>query len=110
MAAGSRLMIAEAERPFPVRIRLAHPHGGLGPRLNRMHAWLDENCGADGWAITPSGTRGVINDAVAIYFLDAAIANASSRAGAPDARPTPPTSFSWWRAEDARTATQDKTS
>jgi hypothetical protein len=42
-------MITEAERRFPV---------------------LDENCGADGWAMTPSGLRGVINDAVAIYFLD----------------------------------------
>ena len=41
-----------------------------------MHAWLDENCGADGWAMTPAGLRGVINDAVAIYFLDAALAAA----------------------------------
>jgi hypothetical protein len=36
-----------------------------------MHAWLDANCGADGWAMTPAGRRGVVNDAVAIYFLDA---------------------------------------
>ena len=41
-----------------------------------MTAWLDENCGADGWAITPSGTRGVLNDAVSIYFPDAALAGA----------------------------------
>jgi DNA topoisomerase IB-like protein len=34
-----------------------------------MTDWLDENCGADGWAMTPSGTRGVFNDAVWIYFL-----------------------------------------
>ena len=51
-------------------IKLALPVGGLGERLNQMHAWLDENCGADGWAMTPSGLRGVIDDAVAIYFLD----------------------------------------
>jgi hypothetical protein len=70
MAASSRLMITEAERRFPVRIKLALPSGGLGERLDQMHAWLDENCGADGWAMTPSGLRGVINDAVAIYFLD----------------------------------------
>jgi hypothetical protein len=70
MAASSRLMITEAERRFPVRIKLAPPAGGLGKRLDQMHAWLDENCGADGWAMTPSGLRGVINDAVAIYFLD----------------------------------------
>jgi hypothetical protein len=41
-----------------------------------MHAWLDENCGADGRAMTPAGLRGVINDAVAIYFLDATLAAA----------------------------------
>ena len=63
-------MITEAERRFPVRIKLALPSGGLGERLDQMHAWLDENCGANGWAMTPSGLRGVVNDAVAIYFLD----------------------------------------
>jgi len=41
-----------------------------------MTAWLDENCGADGWAMTPSGMRGVLNDAVSIYFLDPTLASA----------------------------------
>jgi hypothetical protein len=41
-----------------------------------MTAWLDENCGADGWAMTPSGTRGVLNDVISIYFPDAALAGA----------------------------------
>jgi hypothetical protein len=41
-----------------------------------MIAWLDENCGVDGWAMTPSGTRGVLNDAVSIYFPDPALASA----------------------------------
>ena len=41
-----------------------------------MTGWLDENCGVDGWAITPSGTRGVLNDALAIYFCNATIAGA----------------------------------
>ena len=27
--------------------------------------------GANGWTMTPAGLRGVVNDAVAIYFLDA---------------------------------------
>jgi hypothetical protein len=31
-----------------------------------MHAWLDENCSAYGWAMTPAGLRGVVNDALAI--------------------------------------------
>ena len=75
MAASSHLMITEAERRFPVRVRIGIPIGGLGERLNRMQAWLDENCGASGWAMTPSGMRGVINDALAVYFLDPTIAS-----------------------------------
>ena len=74
MAASSRLMIGEAERRFPVRIRIAVPPGGLGARLDRIKLWLDDNCGADGWAMTPSGLRGVLNDAVSVYFHDAAVA------------------------------------
>ncbi len=69
-------MITMAERRFPVRIRIAVPPGGLGQRYARMTAWLDENCGADGWAMTPSGMRGVLNDAVSIYFADATLASA----------------------------------
>ena len=68
MAASSKLMMTEAEHRFPVRIRVAQPPGGFGVRLPEMHAWLDANCGADGWTITPAGLRGVVNDAVAIYF------------------------------------------
>jgi hypothetical protein len=44
----------EADRRFPVRIRVGVPAGGLGERLNQMHAWLDENCGAAGWALASS--------------------------------------------------------
>lgn len=75
MAASSKLMITEAERRFPVRVRVATPPTGFGERLNRMHAWLDDNCGADGWSMTPAG-RGVINDAIAVYFRDATLAAA----------------------------------
>jgi hypothetical protein len=41
-----------------------------------MHRWLDANCGADRSAMTPSGARGVVNDALAIYFSDATLAGA----------------------------------
>jgi hypothetical protein len=41
-----------------------------------VRAWLDGNCGADGWALTPSGMRGVLNDALSIYFLDPTLASA----------------------------------
>jgi len=70
------LIITTAERTFPVRIRIAVPSEGLGRRHAQITAWLDENCGSDGWAMTPSGMRGVLNDAVSIYFADATLASA----------------------------------
>jgi hypothetical protein len=68
--------VREAERRFPVRIRIAVPPEGLGSRLNQIFAWLDANCGADGWTSAPSSTRGIVNDALAIYFADVTLANA----------------------------------
>ena len=62
MAASSRLMIGEAERRFPVRIRIGVPPRGFGSRLDELQAWLDDNCGTERWAMTPSGLRGVVND------------------------------------------------
>src|SRR5437899_10706070 len=76
MPGNPREMITTAERRFPVRIRIGVPPGGFGLRTTQMTTWLDENCGADGWAMTPSGMRGVLNDAVSIYFPDAALAGA----------------------------------
>jgi hypothetical protein len=71
MPGNPREIITLAERRFPVRIRIGVPPEGLGRRHTQITAWLDENCGADGWAMTPSGTRGVLNDALSIYFGDA---------------------------------------
>ena len=76
MAGNPRDMITLADRRFPVRIRIGVPPGGFGQRYAQITARLDENCGADGWAMTPSGMRGVLNDAVSIYFLDATLASA----------------------------------
>jgi hypothetical protein len=76
MPGNPREMITVAERRFPVRIRIGVPPGGLRQRYSEMTAWLDQNCGADGWAITPSGVRGVLNDAISIYFADATLASA----------------------------------
>jgi hypothetical protein len=75
MPGNPRELITGAERRFPVRIRIAVPEG-LGRQHARMTAWLDENCGSDRWAMTASGVRGVLNDAVSIYFPDAALASA----------------------------------
>ena len=69
-------MITAAERRFPVRIRIAVPPNGLGQRHTQITSWLDENCGANAWAMTPSGTRGVLNDALSMYFADATLASA----------------------------------
>jgi hypothetical protein len=73
---GTQQAAREAERRFAVRIRIAVPAAGFGERLDQMQGWLDQNTGADGWALTPSGIRGVVNDAVAIYFADVTIAGA----------------------------------
>ena len=62
--------------PRAVRIRIGVPPGGLGQRHSEMTAWLDANCGANGWAITPSGVRGVLNDAISVYFAEATLASA----------------------------------
>ena len=59
-----------------MRIRIGVPADGLGRRHTQITAWLDENCGSDRWAMTPSGMRGVLNDAVSIYFADATLASA----------------------------------
>jgi len=66
----------DAERILPVRIRIAVPPEGLGSQLDQMIAWLDVNCRAGFWALAPSGTEGVVNNALAIYFLNAELARA----------------------------------
>jgi hypothetical protein len=66
----------DAERILPVRIRIAVPADGLGSQLDQMIAWLDANCGPGFWAMAPSGLSGVVNDALAIYFLDAELSRA----------------------------------
>jgi hypothetical protein len=71
-----RGIITMAERRFLVRIRIAIPPGGLGQRHTDITAWLDQNCAAYAWAMTPSGVRGMLNDAVSIYFPDATLASA----------------------------------
>ena len=68
--------LQDAELRFPVRIRIGIPPEGFGDRLDQMNAWLGANCGADGWTSVPASTSGVVNDALAICFADAALASA----------------------------------
>jgi hypothetical protein len=67
MPGNPRGMITTAERTFPLRIRIAILPGGLGRRHAQMTAWPDDNCGADGWAMTPSVMRGVLNAAGGVF-------------------------------------------
>ena len=94
MPGNPREMITAAERLFPVRIRIGVPPGGLGQWYSQITDWLDENCGADGWAVTPAGIRGVLNDAISIYFADAKLASAFAARCASDPRWRPPGAYS----------------
>src|SRR5438105_15059260 len=63
-------IIRHDEGRSAVRIRIAVPAEGFGSQLDQMIAWLDANCGPDSWSMAPSGTTGVLNDSLAIYFRD----------------------------------------
>ena len=52
------------------RVLVAVPPSGFGPQLGIMQAWLDATCGPTGWASAPAGTGGIVNNAVAFYFVD----------------------------------------
>jgi hypothetical protein len=67
MPGDPRAITAEAETRFPIRIAIKVPPDGFGQRYAPMCQWLDENCGVGGWSIAPAGTRGTLNDAVAVY-------------------------------------------
>jgi len=62
-----RQIVAEAERQFPIRIIIKMPEAGIGARYTGITDWLDENCGMGNWSLCPAGTRGILNDAVAVY-------------------------------------------
>jgi hypothetical protein len=72
----TRQVTHQVDGPFAIRIQIAVPPHGFGSQLGQMIAWLDANCGAGSWAIAPSGTSGVVNDALALYFRDPAHARA----------------------------------
>lgn len=65
----------EAERYFPIRVRVAVPTGGFGEQLNVMHGWLNIHAGRGNFAI-----HGAANDlgvdAAFFYFVDISVAKA----------------------------------
>jgi len=62
-----------ADRYFPVRVRVAVPTLGFGVELGRMHTWLDEHAGPDGY-FNGSQTRPGTKDAALFYFIDPRVA------------------------------------
>jgi hypothetical protein len=62
-----------ADRYFPVRLRVALPQLGFGEKLNRMHSWLDQRAGPDGY-FNGSQTQPGMKDAALFYFMDAKLA------------------------------------
>lgn len=64
-AAGYTEMV---ERQYPIRIKLVIPAGGLGSRLDRIHDWLNQTCGADGWVIVAVGDGK--DRMMALYLVD----------------------------------------
>src|ERR1700730_9390206 len=66
----------QTERRFPVRVRVARPRGGVGRKIEIIPPGPREPCGAEGGGMAPAGLVGVLNDAIAFYFDDAAFAHA----------------------------------
>ncbi len=62
-----------ADRYFPVRVRVAVPPLGFGAQLDRMHAWLDQHAGPDGY-FNGSQTQPGMKDAALYYFMDPKVA------------------------------------
>ena len=59
---------AEADRRFPVRIKIAIPSTGLGTLLVEMEMWLDRELGREGHGKSPATAIGT--DATAYHFQD----------------------------------------
>ena len=54
-------------RHLPSRLLIARPSAG---QLATMRAWLDENFGPAAWTSAAAGLGGIVNDAVAFYFIE----------------------------------------
>lgn len=63
------------ERRFPVRLRVAVPHDGVGQRLDEMHAWLNQHVGRGNYAAHGFHRPGV-REACLWYFLEVEVAHA----------------------------------
>ncbi len=73
MTAASRKTEGDRSPTWRWRVVVALPPPA---QFGVMCAWLDEICGPAGWAAAPTGTSGVVNDALAFYFADSLAARA----------------------------------
>ena len=66
--ASSGFMIAEAGRRFlRVSVSVTRPIASI-PRLDRIKAWLNGNCGANGWAMKKAALEQSASDAARQLF------------------------------------------
>ncbi len=61
------------ERRYPVRVRVAVPPGGFGPRHAEMIRYLDRVCGREKWAEHPAYRTALPQNATFFYFADATL-------------------------------------
>ncbi len=73
---GSGQIVETNALAFRWRVLVEVPPGGFGWQLGIMRAWLDLSCGPAGWGSAPAGSGGIVNDAVAFYFAERAVARA----------------------------------
>src|ERR1700732_1400377 len=73
------VLFPQIRAPVSGRIRIGIPAGGLGQRLDLMNPWWTITAGAMGWAMAPARAALPVNDVLAIYFLDPALASAFVR-------------------------------
>jgi hypothetical protein len=86
-------MLATSGLPLPRtrwwRVLIALPPDDGQGQFEIMRRWLDNVCGPGAWQSAPAGRNGIVNDAVAFYFADQALARAFVGRFACGYRPAP---------------------
>ena len=74
MVQRTRLQSKTDDLAFPVRVKLAVPPGGLGPKLTAIGAWLQERAGKGNYAV--HSAPGLAGDTMAVHFREVDTARA----------------------------------
>jgi hypothetical protein len=75
-------LITAAERHFAARVGIVVPPEGLSQRHTQITAWRVENLGRRSVRHDVSGTQGMPNNVLSIYFADASLASGFVASGA----------------------------